>query len=373
MWIEVTARAEPLPTGSGPALRSKPCCATSRSGRRLEDQARDLHAELAQAEKLASLGQTMSGVAHELNNPLATILACAERLTRRRLDEATRRDLDAIHNAADRAARIVRNLQTFARKRHTTRTTVDLNQVVRETLAPAMPTISARPNVAVVDELEAGLPQRLRRRAPDPADPAEPGHQRRAGHGRGARPRHARASVPGTTRNATRSCSRSRRRAGRAGGRAVQVFDPFFTTKTVGKGTGLGLTVAYAIAQEHGGRDRARITGGSRRVVRPRTAGRRRSVSEGCEPLPQKVLPVGAQGHARAGDRGRGGAGRRGGRGAGRRGLPAGSRRGRRRGAAQNPRAPLRRDHLRPEDAEGRRHGVLPGGVGEDAAHRAPA
>src|SRR5690606_4372994 len=47
----------------------------------------------------------------------------------------TRRDLDAIHNAAERAARIVRNLQTFARKRHTTRTTVDLNQVVRETLA----------------------------------------------------------------------------------------------------------------------------------------------------------------------------------------------------------------------------------------------
>ena len=77
----------------------------------------------------------MSGVAHELNNPLATILACAERLAGRRLDELTRRDLDAIHNAAERAARIVRNLQTFARKRHTTRTTVDLNQVVRETLA----------------------------------------------------------------------------------------------------------------------------------------------------------------------------------------------------------------------------------------------
>ena len=103
--------------------------------KKLQDQARDLYQQLLQAEKLAALGQTMSGVAHELNNPLATILACAERLAGRRLDEQTRRDLDAIHNAAERAARIVRNLQTFARKRHTTRTTVDLNQVVRETLA----------------------------------------------------------------------------------------------------------------------------------------------------------------------------------------------------------------------------------------------
>ena len=103
--------------------------------KKLQDQSRDVYQQLLQAEKLAALGQTMSGVAHELNNPLATILACAERLGGRELDDRTRRDLDAIHNAAERAARIVRNLQTFARKRHTTRTTVDLNQVVRETLA----------------------------------------------------------------------------------------------------------------------------------------------------------------------------------------------------------------------------------------------
>ena len=103
--------------------------------KRLEDQARDLYHQLLQAEKLAALGQTISGVAHELNNPLATILTWAERLSQRPADDHTRRGLDAILSESERAAKIVRNLLTFARKRHTTRTMVDLNQVVRETLA----------------------------------------------------------------------------------------------------------------------------------------------------------------------------------------------------------------------------------------------
>ena len=139
------------------ACASKPCIRDVSERKKLQDQARDMYQQLVQAEKLASLGQTMSGVAHELNNPLATILACAERLAGRRLDDVTRRDLDAIHNAADRAARIVRNLQTFARKRHTTRTTVELNQVVRETLALRAYEQRAA-NVVIVQALAAGLP-----------------------------------------------------------------------------------------------------------------------------------------------------------------------------------------------------------------------
>ena len=103
--------------------------------KRLEDQARDLYHQLLQAEKLAALGQTISGVAHELNNPLATILTWAERLSQRDVDDQTRRGLETILGESERAAKIVRNLLTFARKRHTTRAMVDLNQVVRETLA----------------------------------------------------------------------------------------------------------------------------------------------------------------------------------------------------------------------------------------------
>jgi PAS domain S-box-containing protein len=288
IWVEVTGRAEPLPAGS--ALRVEATVRDVTDRRKAEDRTRDLHAELAQAEKLASLGQTMSGVAHELNNPLATILSCAERLAGQRLDDTTRRDLDAIHSAADRAARIVRNLQTFARKRHTTRTTVDLGQVVRETLASRA---EAHRNAGIVveDELEAGLPQvfvdphQIQQILLNLVINAE--HAMIDAHGRGRlliRSRHDREreavqleviddgpGVPEELRG--------------------KVFDPFFTTKAAGKGTGLGLTVAYAIAQEHGGTISLALPpgGGASFVLELPVGGLglRRPA-----PLPEKVLPA---------------------------------------------------------------------------------
>lgn len=257
MWAEVTTRAETVPESS--SLRIEAVMRDVTERKKLQDQARDLYQQLSQAEKLAALGQTMSGVAHELNNPLATILACAERLTGRPLDSATRRDLDAIHNAADRAARIVRNLQTFARKRHTTRTTVDLNQVVRETLA--LRVYEQRiANIVILEALAAGLP-------PVFADP----HQIQQillnlivnaeqamidAHGRGTLTLRSwqvpeREAVVLEVNDDGPGVPEELR---------PRIFDPFVTTKAVGKGTGLGLTVAYAIAQEHGGRIRMEST-----------------------------------------------------------------------------------------------------------------
>src|SRR5436190_20409049 len=127
MWVEVTAHAER--TGDG--IRVEALMRDVSERKRLEDQARDLYHQLLQAEKMAALGQAISGVAHELNNPLATILSWAERLSDRQLDSTSQRGVGVILGEAERAARIVRNLLTFARKRPSTRSMIDLNQVVR--------------------------------------------------------------------------------------------------------------------------------------------------------------------------------------------------------------------------------------------------
>jgi two-component system NtrC family sensor kinase len=293
MWIEVTARAEPL--AERRTLRVEAVMRDVTERKKLQDQSRELYQQLAQAEKLAALGQTMSGVAHELNNPLATILACAERLAGRRLDELTRRDLDAIHNAAERAARIVRNLQTFARKRHTTRTTVDLNQVVRETLA-LRAYEQRRANVVIIDALAAGLP-------PVFADPHQiqqivlnlviNAEQAMIGaHGRGTL---VLRSWQDLERDAV-VLEVNDDGPGVPDDVQTKIFDPFFTTKTVGKGTGLGLTVAYAIAQEHGGRISVASTGrGASFVLELPVSGTSVRLTEQPPPQPLPAVPKGTR------------------------------------------------------------------------------
>ena len=254
VWVELTARAD-APAADG-TMRVEALVRDVSERKKLDDETRDLYNQLLQAEKMAALGQTISGVAHELNNPLATILTWAERLSdRKTLDESVRRGLETILGESERAARIVRNLLTFARKRQTTRVMVDVNQVVRETLA--LRAYEQRvTNVQVIDALAAGLPQVF-------AD----GHQIQqvllnlvinaeqamlSANGRGV-------LVVRTWHDPDReSVILEINDDGPGVPDEVQpkIFDPFFTTKEVGKGTGLGLTVAYAIVQEHGGRIR---------------------------------------------------------------------------------------------------------------------
>ena len=254
VWVELTARADAPAEDGGMRLEALVRDVSER--KRLDDETRDIYHQLLQAEKMAALGQTISGVAHELNNPLATILSWAERLSQRpALDETMRHGLETILGESERAARIVRNLLTFARKRQTTRAMVDVNQVARETLALRAYEQHVT-NISVIDALAAGLPRVF-------AD----GHQVQqvllnlvinaeqamlSANGRGAlvvRTWHdvdhesvvleVNDDGPGIPDDVQ-----------------PKIFDPFFTTKEVGKGTGLGLTVAYAIVQEHGGRIR---------------------------------------------------------------------------------------------------------------------
>jgi PAS domain S-box-containing protein len=271
VWVEVTARA----IADGAGLHIEALVRNVSERKKLDDQSRDLFQQLLQAEKMAALGQTISGVAHELNNPLATILSWAERLAGRPLDDTSKRGVDVILGEADRAARIVRNLLTFARKRQSTRSMVDVNQVVRETLA--LRAYEHRvTNISVVTALADGLPQAF-------AD----GHQIQqvllnliinaeqamlGANGRGS-------LVIRTWHDADDDAivlDVSDDGPGIPGDVQTKIFDPFFTTKEVGKGTGLGLTVAYAIVQEHGGRIHAESqpSGGATFIVELPVSGR---------------------------------------------------------------------------------------------------
>jgi PAS domain S-box-containing protein len=258
VWIELTAHADP--TDDTQSCRLEALVRDVSERKKLDDETRDIYHQLLQAEKMAALGQTVSGVAHELNNPLATILSWAERLSQRTsLDEAVRRGLETILSESERAARIVRNLLTFARKRQTTRAMVDVNQVVRETLA--LRAYEQRvTNITVFDALAAGLPhvfadshqvQQVLLNLMINAEQAMI-----AANGRGT-------LVVRTWHNADQESvilEINDDGPGIPEDLQPKIFDPFFTTKEVGKGTGLGLTVAYAIVQEHGGRIRLEST-----------------------------------------------------------------------------------------------------------------
>ena len=254
VWVEVNAHAE-TPSDDG-SIRVEALVRDVSERKKRDDETRDIYHQLRQAEKMAALGQTISGVAHELNNPLATILSWAERLSQRKtLDASVRSGLETILGESERAARIVRNLLTFARKRQTTRAMIDVNTVIRETLA--LRSYEQRlSNIEVVEALAAGLPlvfadgyqiQQVLLNLIINAEQAM-----LSANGRGllvVRTWH-------DTDQESVVLEINDDGPGIADDLQPKIFDPFFTTKDVGKGTGLGLTVAYAIVQEHGGRIR---------------------------------------------------------------------------------------------------------------------
>ena len=213
----------------------------------------ETQAQLVQAAKMSALGQLVSGVAHELNNPLSVIIGYGQLLLAREIPQPMQRPIELILSQADRMAKIVRNLLLFSRQRPPERTAVDLNVVAEQTLALRQNQL-ALSGIAVVRELTPELPpvagdtHQLEQVFLNLLLNAEQAILEGQQGGRitvRTRPAEAGRAVEAQVED---------NGPGIAPAAFPHVFEPFFTTKTVGVGTGLGLSVSYGIVQEHGGR-----------------------------------------------------------------------------------------------------------------------
>ena len=222
---------------------------------------------LMQTEKMAALGQLVSGIAHELNNPLTAIMGYGQLLLGhglqpRQLDDATK-----IYQEAERARHIVKNLLYFARETQPEQTSVDLNEVIERTLSLRRYDLKLK-NINVECNLDSSLPPTM----------ADPYQLQQVVLNLLANAEHALLESRGQGNIRIRSRRLNPKRMalevsddgpGIPEGSAARIFDPFFTTKAPGFGTGLGLSIVYGIVQQHGGDVHAenRTEGGARFVV----------------------------------------------------------------------------------------------------------
>ena len=224
--------------------------------RRAEEALKRAQDDLVQASKLAALGQMSAALAHEINQPLAalkTTLASAKLLIRNGSTERAAATVATIDDLVARMSELTQHLRAFARKDFGEMEPVDVTVVVQRALALANARLGAEGVRTVIDMPAGGvmvtgnatrLEQVLLNLLSNAADAVS--HMRE---------RMVAVSVMQSGDQVQVSVADSG--SGIAPGDMASVFDPFFTTKQVGKGLGLGLSISYAIIEDHGGRLRA--------------------------------------------------------------------------------------------------------------------
>jgi PAS domain S-box-containing protein len=204
--------------------------------------------QLLQSEKMSAVGQLISGVAHELNNPLTAILGYAQLLEGAGLDHQSADYVRKLFKQAQRTHRVVQNLLSFARQRKPQKQEVDLRKVLEESLTLREYDLKVN-NVSLEREIPDDLPSVV-------ADPHQL-EQVFLNIVNNALDAMVEASASGVLkvrvfRKDAYVCVEFED-SGPGIKDPSRIFDPFYTTKSVGKGTGLGLSICYGIVKEHGG------------------------------------------------------------------------------------------------------------------------
>ncbi|MBW7864183.1 MAG: 4Fe-4S binding protein [Candidatus Hydrogenedentes bacterium] len=210
----------------------------------------DAHQRLVQTERLASMGELSAGVAHEINNPLGTVLLYSHMLLRRIRDEESKKDLEMIASEATRCKNIVRGLLDFTRQSHVTKVPTDMSGLIDDIFAIMKPRAEAA-GVALSCGVVPGMP--VIAADPDQIKQVIVNLVRNGieaiGHDHGEVRITARPLGNGESVEIKVSDNGS----GIPKENISRLFTPFFTTKEMGKGTGLGLAIAYGIVKMHYG------------------------------------------------------------------------------------------------------------------------
>ncbi len=212
-----------------------------------------------QEEKLTALERFVSGVAHELNNPLTSVLGYAELLlTQEPLSERAQRDLHTIREQAQRAKKVIQNLLTFARFYRPEKEVIDLNEVIRAALeayrlhTPMSP-LRVRTNLSPDLPLIRADRNLLQQVFSNIILNAEHAVREARGHGTLLIETRRKLSSEGDPSDEVIEIRFTDDGPGIPASHLPRIFDPFFTTKPPGVGTGLGLSICYGIIKEHGG------------------------------------------------------------------------------------------------------------------------
>ncbi len=206
-----------------------------------------MHRQIVQREKLVGIGQLVSGVAHELNNPLTAVLGYTELMSDYNLQPEVARDLTIVRREANRMKRIIENLLRFSRQSRTETTSTDLNAVLQDVLSLREYDLNGKgirlstnlqPELPVLSIDQSQLKIVLSNLIGNAIDAVQ---------------ETSRKQIEIVARSLGEKVLINITDSGPGFPDISRIFDPFFTTKSPGRGMGLGLSICYGIMRQHGG------------------------------------------------------------------------------------------------------------------------